>query len=37
VFLTSKELDTLIKATIAAGGNYPYVHEFLDKKKRAPA
>merc|ERR1711861_93686 len=26
------ELDTMIKATIAGGGKYPYIHEYLLKK-----
>merc|ERR1712146_860839 len=28
------ELDTLIKATIAGGGKYPYIHEYLLKKSK---
>merc|ERR1711976_101603 len=27
------ELDSIIKATIAGGGKYPYIHEYLLKKK----
>jgi histone H2A len=28
------ELDTMIKATIAGGGKYPYIHEYLLKKNK---
>jgi hypothetical protein len=34
--LFTQELDTLIKATIAGGGKYPFIHDFIMNKGVQP-